>query len=39
MMSRFFNNSPEMLVLNILENEAVDADVLERMRQMVEDSG
>ena len=39
MMSRFFNNSPEMLVLNILENEAVDADVLERMRQMVDDSG
>ncbi len=38
MMSRFFNNSPEMLVLNILENEAVDADVLERMRQMVDDS-
>ena len=39
MMSRFFNNSPEMLVLNILENEAVDADVLERLKQMVEDSG
>ena len=39
MMSRFFNNSPETLVLNILENEAVDPEVLKRMKQMVDDSG
>ncbi len=39
MMSRFFNNSPEMLVLNILENEALDGDTLERLKQMVDDSG
>ncbi len=38
MMSRFFNNSPETLVLNILENEALDPDVLERLKQMVDDS-
>ncbi|MCE2440039.1 MAG: BlaI/MecI/CopY family transcriptional regulator [Candidatus Latescibacteria bacterium] len=39
MMSRFFNNSAETLVLNILENEAVDPEVLKRMKQMVDDSG
>ncbi len=39
MMSRFFNNSAEALMLNILENEAVDPEVLKRMKQMVDDSG
>ncbi len=37
MMSRFFNNSPEALVLNILENEPVDGDVLRRLKQMVDE--
>lgn len=38
MMSRFFNNSPEALMLNILENEAVDGDVLDRLKRMVDES-
>ncbi len=37
MMSRFFNNSPEALMLNILENEPVDGDVLERLKRMVDE--
>ena len=39
MMSRFFNNSPEALMLNILENEAVDGDVLDRLKRMVDENG
>ena len=39
MMSRFFNNSPEALMLNIVENEAVDEDVLDRLKRMVDDNG
>ena len=35
MMSRFFNNSPELLVLNILEHEDLDAEDLDRLREMV----
>lgn len=38
MMSRFFNNSPEALMLNIVENEAVDGDVLDRLKRMVDES-
>lgn len=38
MTSRFFNNSPEALMLNILENEAVDGDVLDRLKRMVDES-
>ncbi len=38
MMSRFFNNSPEALMLNILENEPVDGDVLDRLKRMVDDN-
>ncbi|MDE2886782.1 MAG: BlaI/MecI/CopY family transcriptional regulator [Gemmatimonadota bacterium] len=37
MMSRFFNNSPEALMLNILENEPVDGDVLDRLKRMVDE--
>ena len=37
MMSRFFNNSPEALMLNILENETVDGDVLDRLKRMVDE--
>ena len=38
MMSRFFNNSPEALMLNIIENETVDGDVLDRLKRMVDES-
>ena len=33
---RFFKNSHEMLVLNILEDRGVDADELQRLRQLLE---
>lgn len=36
--SRFFENSPELLVLNLLENENISPDELERLRKMIEDS-
>ena len=35
---RFFENSHEMLVLNILEDRGVDADELDRLRQLLEQS-
>ena len=37
-MDRFFNNSPEQLVLGILENEDVDLADLERLKKMIEES-
>jgi len=33
---RFFKNSHEMLALNILEDRGVDADELQRLRQLLE---
>ncbi len=36
--SRFFNNSPELLVLNVLENEDIEDADLERLRQLVDES-
>jgi len=33
---RFFNNSHEMLVLNILEDRGVDAEELKRLRHLLE---
>lgn len=36
-LSRFFENSPEALVLNLLENEQLDADELKRLRQIIEE--
>lgn len=38
MMSRFFNNSPEALMLNIVKNETIDGDVLDRLKRMVDES-
>ena len=34
--SRFFNNSPRDLVLNLLESEQVDAAELDRLREIIE---
>jgi BlaI family transcriptional regulator, penicillinase repressor len=36
LVSRFFGNSHELLVLNILEDQNVDAGELERLRKMLE---
>jgi len=33
--SRFFNNSPELLVLNILEDEQIDTEELSRLKKMI----
>jgi len=38
LVGRFFRNSHEALVLNILEDEAVDAGKLKRLREMLERS-
>lgn len=38
LVSRFFGNSHELLVLNILEDSSIDADELHRLRQMLEGS-
>ena len=38
LVGRFFRNSHEALVLNILQDEEIDADELRRLRQMLERS-
>ena len=35
MLSRFFNNSPRELMLNVLESEEIDADELARLRDLI----
>ena len=36
--SRFFENSPELLVLNLLENDNISPEELKRLRKMIEES-
>ena len=36
LMSRFFDNSPAALVLNVLENEEIDEDELARLRALID---
>lgn len=38
MMSRFFDNSPETLVLNLVENKELDARDLGRIQKMIEEA-
>lgn len=38
LVGRFFSNSHEALVLNILQDEAIDAEDLKRLREMLERS-
>lgn len=38
LVSRFFGNSDELLVLNILEEKSIDAEELERVRELLERS-
>ena len=38
-MSRFFNNSPRELVLNLLESEHIDDDELARLRELIDRKG
>ena len=37
-LSRFFDNSPELLLLNVLENEEMDREELNRLKKLVEES-
>ena len=36
LLKRFFNNSPELLVVNLLEHEDVNPNEVKRLRQMIE---
>lgn len=36
--SRFFNDSPELLVLNVLESEELDEGDMKRLKKLIEDS-
>lgn len=38
LLHRFFDNSPELLVLNILENEEIDPQELRRLKKMIDES-
>ena len=38
LLSRFFDGSPELLVLNVLEDEKIDAGELKRLRKLIEES-
>lgn len=37
LISRFFGNSHELLVLNLLEEKGIDADELKRLRQLLQE--
>lgn len=37
LLSRFFQDSPELLVLNLLRDEALDEGELERLRKLIEE--
>lgn len=39
LISRFFDDSPELLVLNLMENTALDATDLERLKAIIDTSG
>lgn len=38
LVSRLFNGSPTLLVLNVLEDERIDAEGLDRLRKLIEDA-
>lgn len=38
LVNRFFNNSPELLVLNILETEELDVQELKKLKKVIEES-
>jgi BlaI family penicillinase repressor len=38
LLSRLFDNSPSLLVLNVLEDERIDATELERLKKLIEDA-
>lgn len=38
LVSGLFNNSPSLLVLNVLEDERIDPDELDRLKQLIRES-
>jgi predicted transcriptional regulator len=38
LVNRFFQNSPEALVLNILGDDSIDSDEIQRLRKLIEES-
>ena len=38
LMRRLFNNSPSLLVLNVLDDEQIDAAELKRLKKLIEDA-
>jgi predicted transcriptional regulator len=38
LVSRLFNGSPSLLVLNVLEDEQIDADELSRLKRLIEEA-
>ena len=38
LLQRFFDNSPELLVLNVLKDERMDAGELKRLKKLIEES-
>ena len=38
LVARLFNGSPSLLVLNVLEDERIDADELSRVKKLIEDA-
>lgn len=38
LIDRFFNNTPELLVLNVIEQEGLDVDDLKRLKTMLDES-
>lgn len=39
LLRRFFENSPELLMLNLIENKKIDTDELKRLRKRIEEKG
>ncbi len=39
LLSRFFQDSPELLMLNLLKEEQIDGDELDRLKRLIEDGG
>jgi predicted transcriptional regulator len=37
-LARLFNNSPSLLVLNVLEDERMDAEELERLKKLIDEA-
>lgn len=39
LLKRFFHDSPELLVLNLIQDRALEADELDRVRELIDRSG